>query len=336
MPSVVPPPSALPRSFRPLPGFGGAHTQTLLGKLLRRTDGLSLRRERWPTPDGDFLDLDFGPDPDPDVPLVLVLHGLEGNARRGYCVETYRAADGAGLAAVGLNFRACSGEPNLRARAYHSGETGDLAFVLEGLRDRFPHRTLFLVGFSLGGNVVLKYLGETGEDEPTGVKGAVAISVPYDLDAGARRLETSLMGRSLYTRYFLRSLVDKVEQKAHLLDDDGMLTRIRAARSIRDFDDALTAPLHGFGDAADYYRRSSSASFLASVRVPTLLLHAMDDPFLPPEAVPTRAMTSNPALHPVLTDRGGHVGFVAGSLAHPRFWAEESAARFLAGVARAS
>lgn len=335
MSSPVPPPSSLPRSFRPLPGFGGAHAQTLLGKLLRRTDGLALRRERWTTPDGDFLDLDFGPDPDPGVPLVLVLHGLEGNARRGYCVETYRAVDHAGLSAVGLNFRACSGEPNLRARAYHSGETGDLAFVLGGLRERFPDRTLLLVGFSLGGNVVLKYLGETGADEPTGVAGAVAVSVPYDLDAGARRLENTVMGRSLYTRYFLRSLRAKVEQKAHLLDDHTPLDRIRAARSIRDFDEVLTAPLHGFGGAADYYRRSSSASFLGGIQVPTLLIHSMDDPFLPPDAVPTQAMTANPALHPVLTDRGGHVGFVSGSLARPRFWAEESAARFLAGVARA-
>lgn len=336
MTTHTPPPSALPRSFRPLPGFAGAHAQTLLGKVLRRTDGLTLRRERWTTPDGDFLDLDFGPDPDPVTPLVLVLHGLEGNARRGYCVETYRALDAAGLAAVGLNFRACSGEPNLRARAYHSGETGDLGFVLEGLRSRFPDRPLLLVGFSLGGNVVLKYLGETGSDEPTGVAGAVAVSVPYDLDAGARRLETSVLGRSLYTRYFLRSLRRKVELKAHLLDDETPLERVRAARSIRDFDEALTAPLHGFVGATDYYRRSSSASFLGGIRVPTLLLHAMDDPFLPPEAVPTRAMTDNPVLHPVLTDRGGHVGFVAGSLSRPRFWAEESAARFLAGVARAS
>lgn len=325
---------ALPRSFRPIPGFGGGHVQTILGKLLRRKDSPSLTRERWTTPDGDFLDLDFTPDPDPTAPLLLVLHGLEGNARRGYCMESYRAAASAGMAAVGLNFRACSGEPNLRARAYHSGETDDVEFVLRQLRDRFPHRALLALGFSLGGNVLLKYLGEQGGGEPAGVRAAAAVSVPYDLSAGADLLQSTAMGRMVYTRYFLRSLVDKVEQKAHLVDDDSMLAGVRTARTIRAFDDALTAPLHGFADAADYYHRSSSSEYLEGIRIPTLLLHSMDDPFLPRDAVPLRAMQSNPALHPVMTEQGGHVGFVSGRLGSPRFWAEESAARFLAGVAR--
>lgn len=338
VPAILPAMNArvpLPGSFRPVMGFGGAHAQTILGKVLRSRNALPLERERWTTPDGDFLDLDFAPDPDPRAPLLLVLHGLEGNARRGYCMESYRAAAEVGMAAVGLNFRACSGEPNLRARAYHSGETGDLAFVLRSIRERFPSRPLVILGFSLGGNVLLKYLGESGAHEPTGVCGAAVVSVPYDLEAGAARLETTTMGRLVYTRYFLRSLVDKVEQKSHLVDDHGMLAGVRGARTIRAFDDALTAPLHGFVDAGDYYRRSSSTHFLEEIRVPTLLLHSMDDPFLPPSAVPVRAMESNPALHPVLTDRGGHVGFIAGRLGRPRFWAEESAAAFLAGVARA-
>lgn len=324
----------LPRSFRPLAGLSGGHSQTILGKLLRGTAEPSLNRERWTTPDGDFLDLDFAPDPDPASPLLVVLHGLEGNARRGYCMESYRAAAAAGMAAVGLNFRACSGEPNLRARAYHSGETEDLRFVLEALRERFPDRSMVALGFSLGGNVLLKYLGERGGDEPAGLRAAAAVSVPYDLSAGADRLQDTLMGRALYSRYFLRSLVHKVEQKAHLMDDDAMLEGVRTARTIRAFDDALTAPLHGFLDAADYYRRSSSAGYLGGIRVPTLLLHSMDDPFLPRSAVPLRAMQTNPSLHPAITEQGGHVGFVSGRLASPRFWAEESAARFLAGVAR--
>lgn len=330
-----PPSSALPRSFRPLSPGSGAHTQTLLGKVLRRSPPFALRRERWTTPDGDFLDLDFTPDPDAERGLVVVLHGLEGNALRGYCAETYRAAAEHGLAAVGLNFRACSGEPNLRARAYHSGETGDLAFVLEQLRQRFPRRPLHLVGFSLGGNVMLKYLGEVGADEPHGVVGAAAVSVPYDLAAGADRLESTLLGRHLYSRYFLRSLVAKIRLKSHLLDDDFDLERIATAPSLREFDDALTAPLHGFADAAEYYRLSSSNGYLADIRIPTLLLHSMDDPFLPAAAIPTRAMAANPWLHPVLTAQGGHVGFVGGSLTRPRFWAEASALRFLAGVGEA-
>ncbi|MBT8337599.1 MAG: hydrolase, partial [Gemmatimonadetes bacterium] len=136
--------------------WSGPHAQTLLGKALRRRSLDGLRRERWTTPDGDFLDLDFTADPDPARPLAVVLHGLEGNSRRGYCLEAYAALAREDIAAVGVNFRACSGEPNLRARAYHSGETGDLAFVLEGLRDRFPNRVLLALGYSLGGNVLLK------------------------------------------------------------------------------------------------------------------------------------------------------------------------------------
>ena len=309
--------------------------QTLLGKALRGGADIALRRERWTTPDGDFIDLDFAPDPDERGPVAVVLHGLEGNSRRGYCLEAYRALGEQGIAAVGMNFRACSGEPNLRARAYHSGETGDLSFVLAGLRERFGDRVLLAVGYSLGGNVLLKYLGEHGDEEPAGLAGAVAVSVPYDLDAGARRLETTFFGRQLYSRYFLRSLIAKTRLKTHLLDDVVELERVWDAESIRAVDEALTAPLHGFADATDYYRRSSSSGFLPRIRVATLLLHSLDDPFLAPEAVPQRAMAENPWLFPVMTERGGHVGFVSGSLTRPRFWAEQSAARFLAGVTRA-
>lgn len=319
---------ALPDAFHPVPGLDNPHLQTLVGRALRSHDGPPLRRERWTTADGDFVDLDFTPDPEPERPLVLVLHGLEGNARRNYCLEAYRALARHGIAAAGLNFRACSGEPNLRARTYHSGETGDLAGVLAGLRERFPHRPLGLLGFSLGGNVALKYLGEEG-GESIASAGA-AISVPYDLSAGATHLEETLLGRHLYTRYFLRSLKRKVRDKVHLVEDQVSLQALWNAPTIRAFDEVLTAPLHGFDGAEDYYRRSSSAVFLEGIRTPTLLVHSVDDPFLPPAAIPREAMQANPWVHPALTARGGHVGFVSGSLRRPRFWAEASAARFLA------
>lgn len=319
---------ALPEAFRPVPGLVNPHLQTLVGRALRSAEGVPLRRERWRTEDDDFVDVDFTPDPDPGRPLVLVLHGLEGNARRSYCVEAYRALGRHGLPAVGLNFRACSGEPNLRARTYHSGDTEDVAGVIEELHRRFPGRRLGVLGFSLGGNVALKYLGERGSG--SGVSAAAVISVPYDLSAGATHLEKTLLGRHLYTPYFLRSLKRKVRDKEHLVGDLVGLEELWQVPTIRLFDELLTAPLHGFVDAEDYYRRSSSAGYLGEVRVPTLLLHSEDDPFLPPSAIPRGAMRSNPWLHPVLTPRGGHVGFVAGSLRAPRFWAEGSAARFLA------
>ncbi len=315
--------------FHAAPGLGGAHAQTIFGRLLRREPSLPFRRERLDTPDGDFVDVDFPELGVPeDAPLVVLFHGLEGFARRGYALNVYRELAGRGVAAAGLNFRSCSGDPNRTARFYHSGDTGDIRFLLDHLAARFPRRPLGAIGFSLGGNALLKYLGEEGDASP--VRAAAAVSVPYDLSAGADLLDRSLMGR-FYTRTFLKTLVAKAEAKQALLAaSDIDLARIRAARTFREFDDAATAPLHGFTGAEDYYRRSSSAAFLAGIRVPTLLLQADDDPFLPPDHFPREAIRANPWLHAVLTRGGGHVGFIAGSVLRPVFWAEEEAARFLA------
>ena len=372
MPS--PPPFTTSR-FRPAPGLGNPHVQTIAGKLLRPALDLPLRRERLETPDGDFLDLDFAFDPSGagsesgrardarvagrGAPVVVVLHGLEGSARRRYMQHTYRALLGRGLRPVGLNFRGCSGEPNRTARAYHSGETGDLRYVLDTLGARFPDSALAVVGYSLGGNVALKFLGEEArgsgpEDRgmvapgrssptspgPTGarsrVAAGVAVSVPFDLAAGARALESSRLGRTVYTRYFMRTLVPKTLARGSLLPDRVDLDRVRRARTVREFDDALTAPLHGFRDAADYYARSSSARFIGDITVPTLVVHSRDDPFLPASAVPESALRSNPAIAAVLTDRGGHQGYVAGSLLRPEFWVEEALAGWLDRALRAS
>jgi predicted alpha/beta-fold hydrolase len=284
-----------------------------------------LSRERLDTPDGDFIDLDFTPEPRPRAPLVLLLHGLEGSSRRGYALITYDALVRRGLRGIGMNFRSCSGEPNRTARFYHSGETGDLRLVLEHLHARFPGVPLGAIGFSLGGNVLLKYLGEEGDAAL--VRAAVAISVPYDLAAGARALERTRMGR-FYTKIFLESLVAKAEMKAALLGDRCDLERIRRARTFWEFDDAATAPLHGFAGADDYYARSSSAGFLERIRVPTLLLHARDDPFLPAAALPLDVIARNPHLRAVITERGGHVGFLMGPPWARCYWAEETAASF--------
>jgi uncharacterized protein len=265
--------------------------------------------------------------PADDASVVVLFHGLEGSARRGYAINTYRELHQRGIASVGVNFRSCSGESNRTARFYHSGETEDIAFVLAHLRREHPGRRVGAVGFSLGGNALLKYLGETGEQSL--VDAAVAVSVPYDLGAGARLLETSRMGR-FYTSLFIKSLVLKAEAKAALLTDHCDLERVRSARTFYEFDDAATAPLHGFASADDYYARSSSAQFVERIRRPTLLLHSEDDPFVPATAIPLKARERNPLLTFVLTKKGGHVGFIGGSPWRPEFWAERQAARFLA------
>lgn len=326
------------RSWRPEPFRApwwarDPHVQTVAGKFLRPRPDLPLRREVWDTPDGDELVLDFAPPPDAastdgaEAPLVLVLHGLEGHARRPYVVQLHRELARRGVGSVGLNFRGCA-RPNRSTRAYHSGETGDLALVLERLTARHPGRPLGAVGFSLGGNVLLKLLGDAS-DEPTGIRAAAAVSVPYDLAVGADVLERSPVRRR-YARYFLDSLVAKVRQKQHLLSD---LVDVEAALSsptIRAFDDRVTAPLHGFRDAAHYYAVSSSGPLLPRIRVPTLLVHARDDPFLPPEAIPLEAVEANPHLLPAFTERGGHVGFIEGPPWRPGFWAERTVADFMA------
>jgi hypothetical protein len=313
-------------TFRPAWWLPGAHAQTIAGRLLRRPRPLPLRRERIELPDGDFVDLDFAPSAADAAPLVLLLHGLEGSARRGYAYLTYAALARRGLSAVGLNFRSCSGEPNRQPRFYHSGDTEDLRYVLHHLR-RTGRPVSGAIGFSLGGNVLLKFLGEEEERGPDVLHAAVAVSVPYDLSAGADALAATVMGR-FYTGVFLKSLIPKVEAIANRAKVDH--ERIRAAVTFRDFDDAATAPLHGFRDAADYYARSSSAAFLEKIRVPALLVHSEDDPFLPGERLPREAITRNPCLQTAFVPRGGHVGFIGGSPWAPVWWAESRAAAFLA------
>jgi hypothetical protein len=316
------------RPFRAAWWAPGPHGQTLAGKVLRPAHDIALERERWETPDGDFIDLDLAPEADEEAPVVLVLHGLEGSTRRRYVLSAGAELARLGMRWVGLNFRSCSGEPNRRARSYHSGETGDLAFVIGRLRERFPGRPMGALGFSLGGNVLLKFLGETGQRGPAALRAAVAISVPYDLAAGSRLLEASFMGR-FYAGYFMRSLRNKVRGKARLLEELLPMGEVLAARTLWEFDDLATAPLHGFRDAAHYYASSSSAFWLGQIQVPTLLLQALDDPFLPSGALPLEAIRANPRLMLGLVPEGGHVGFVEGSPARPRFWAEAEGARYL-------
>jgi predicted alpha/beta-fold hydrolase len=322
------------RPFRPARWLANPHAQTVAGRYLRRRTGVHYRRERLETPDGDFLDLDFasvrGVEVPAGAPLVLVVHGLEGSSRSSYVLETCRALALEGMGAVAINFRTCGGEMNRTARFYHAGETSDLAFVLDLLAARFLGVPLGAVGFSLGANVLLKYLGERGDAARRCLRAAAAVSVPFDLHAGEVTLQGSRMGR-LYVRALLRTLQKKVRAKAHLVGDRLDAARALAATSFREFDDAGTAPLHGFRDVDHYYGTSSSGPFLPHVRLPTLLVHSLDDPFQPATAIPHGAVSANPWLNGVFPAQGGHVGFIAGPPWAPEFWAEREAARFLAG-----
>jgi predicted alpha/beta-fold hydrolase len=257
-----------------------------------------------------------------------LLHGLEGSAQSKYILETSRRLASYGLRAVGLNFRSCSGELNRLPRLYHSGETDDLAFTLEWLASRYPSAAFGVVGFSLGGNVLLKYLGERGSALPKQLVMAAAISVPFDLGRGAAHLKR--LGGRAYVSYLLGKLQRKVVAKKAMLVDKIDFHRAVSAKDFWEFDDAATAPLHGFLSADDYYQRSSSAGYLDAIRIPTLLIHAENDPFLPRECLPKSAAQRNAHLNAHFTPSGGHVGFVSGPMPwRPIFWAEREAARFM-------
>jgi predicted alpha/beta-fold hydrolase len=288
--------------------------------------------ERWPTPDGDFLEL-HRLQATPGSPRLLLLHGLEGTQHSHYVHGFYAEARRRGWHCDLLLFRGCGSEPNRAPRFYHSGETTDLAFVVSSLTSDNPDQPLFIAGVSLGGNVLLKWLGERGPDVPRQLAGAAAVSVPYDLERGSRHIATGF--RRIYDRHFLRTLRRKAMEKLGRYPGLFDLNALNAARSIYQFDEAITAPVHGFADAHDYYSRSSAISWIHRIRVPTLLLSAMDDPFLPDGVLDEvrRIATVNECITVEFPAHGGHVGFVGGRWPwRPVYYGEWRTCEFLAAL----
>ena len=317
-------------TFRPAWWLRNGHMQTAWGAAARRQRHHPYRKERWPTPDDDFLDLYFL-DGDGDKPLALLLHGLEGNAQTRYMDGMTHQLHCHGWNVAVLEFRTCGSEMNRAPRTYHVGETSDLSFVVNELTTRRPNTPLYLAGVSLGGNVTLKWLGEQGESAPKSVRGAVAISAPTDLTVSAPHIDTLLGG--IYVKYFLPSLIAKATQKAEQYPGLLNMEKIQACKSFREYDNLVTAVLHGFDDAEDYWAKSSSGPLLQQIQRPTLLITSADDPFNPEATLPREAADQNPFLIPQFTVRGGHVGFVMGaSPLQARYWAEEQMMRFFLSV----
>lgn len=310
--------------FRPAPWLRGPHRQTLFAYLCHPRPRLPWRHERLELPDGDFVDLahlDGG-----DGPIVCLFHGLEGCLASHYVGGLAHNLVAAGLRVTFMHFRGCSGEPNRLPRAYHSGDTGDMEYLLATLRLRAPDVPLAAVGFSLGGNALLKHLGERGDDTP--LAAAVAVSVPFDLDACATRIDTgfSRVYQARLVRRMQRSTRARLERLGHLPIDIAAMER---ARSFRAFDDCVTAPLHGFTGAADYYARASSGPWLQRIRVPVRIIQARDDPFVGPGPVPGPGDVSA-TVELDVSDHGGHVGFVAGRGMRPAWWLDDRIPAWLA------
>jgi predicted alpha/beta-fold hydrolase len=308
--------------------YRGRHLQTLWGPLLRNWRRPPLRRERLHTPDGDFLDLDWLAGPPERGPLLLILHGLEGSARSHYARGLLRGARALGWRAAVMHFRSCSGEVNRLPKLYHSGETSDLEWVVGELAKREPAPRIGLVGVSLGGNVALKWLGEQGDAAPAEIRAAAAISTPFDLAACAGVLDRGF-NRAIYTESFLRTMKAKIRAKRHLYDDRLDVDAALRARTFTEYDRFFTAPINGFADERDYWTRASSAPYLDRIRRPTLLINAVNDPFMPAACLPTAEVERSQWLEAAFVAEGGHVGFLDGALGRAS-WAERRSLAFLA------
>ena len=290
----------------------GGHAQTIYPLLIKPAP-LAYWRVRWETPDGDFIDLDWneatGKAP-AQTPLVALFHGLEGSSNSHYALSLMGALKAVGWGGVVIHFRGCSGEPNRLPRAYHSGDSGEADWILQRLKREHPTRLLYAVGVSLGGNVLLKWLGERGESASRLLRAAAAISAPFDLNACGHHLGRGF--NRVYSQHFLNTLkpaaAGLLERFPGLFDG----RRLRAANTVYAFDDLVTGPLHGFAGADDYWRRASSKPLLGAILLPTLVLNAQNDPFLPAHALPTPAQVSA-AVTLELPRGGGHVGFVSGA-----------------------
>ncbi|MCP2042106.1 YheT family hydrolase [Pontibacter sp. HSC-36F09] len=299
--------------------FNG-HIQTIVPSLFRQVEGVSYHRERLTTPDDDFIDADWSRVKSRS--LAILSHGLEGDSHRPYIMGMVKALNEHGVDALAWNYRSCSGEPNKLLRSYHLGASDDLDFVVRHALDSGNYETVYLVGFSAGGNISLKYLGEDPEQVPSEVKRASVFSVPIDLKSSAKRIS------KIYTQRFLKTLGQKLEQKKEMYPDALDLSNYSLFWSFPEFDDKYTAPLHGFENADDYYKRSSSKQFLKRIQVPTLLVNAQNDPFLTTSCFPFEEADENPYLYLETPEGGGHVGF-AEDFRNNVYYSEARAVQFL-------
>ncbi|HEX6927835.1 MAG TPA: hydrolase [Gammaproteobacteria bacterium] len=303
--------------FSPAWWLRNRHLQTIVPNTFRRLPKQVVRRERIELPDGDFVDADWTIGN--DGPIVILLHGLEGSRRSRYAAWMLRHLHDVGYRAVVLHFRGCSGEPNRTAGSYHSGHTTDFDFFLRKLRAREPDARIAAIGYSLGGNALLKWLGENAGERL--LETAVAVSVPFRLERCSTAINRGFA--RVYQYHLMRRMLKNARRKLPLIRAAGHDPDLGILGTFRDFDEALTAPLHGFRDANDYYARASSAQFLRHITTPTLVIHASDDPFMTPETPPRDEELSD-AVTLELSERGGHVGFVGGRLPwKPEYWLEQ-------------
>lgn len=319
--------------FRPAFGLSNPHLQTLLPLLLKDRGENNYFHQTLELDDGDFLDLTWTAKPVSEKPIVVVFHGLEGSIESHYVSTIMRALHQHGWQGLLMHFRGCSNRPNRLARSYHSGETGDARYLLSWLRNRYPHVPLAAIGYSLGGNMLLKLQAEYGNNSPLEV--VISICAPMQMDLCAQRLNQGLS--LIYQRYLIGHLKQKMTSKAQRFDFDKLIgisnNEIKRLKTFWEFDDLVTAPLHGFSGVHDYYGRCSARQYLKEIKKPTLIIHALDDPFMTPDIVPDESELSE-FVELELSQYGGHVGFIAGSLRKPVFWLQKRIPEYLSDFLR--
>lgn len=313
--------------YRPPLLFRNAHLSTIASALVRRVREISYMRQSIETPDGDFLDLDICSRQQKKA--VILLHGLEGSSNSAYMRGMTQALTAQGMDVIAMNQRGCSGRMNHLPSAYHSGKTDDLDLVVKHFSAHYEQ--LFVTGFSLGGNIALKWAGEYGMNHMAAVKAVAAISVPCDLAASGDRL--GLWHNRHYLMRFLSQLKGKVAYKIARFPGMGITARqLDRVRTFRDFDDLYTAPFHGFRDAADYYQKCSAKVFIPAIHIPTLLINALNDPFLTESCHAREVCAANPMVQLLTPEFGGHVGFASDIAMTKEFWHEKQVYTFFSGV----
>ena len=297
----------LESAYKPPFQFKNGFIATVYSGLIRKIKNIEQQRERIETRDKDFLDLDWSYADNKSDAVIILLHGLEGNAQRPYITGTAKLFNQNGIDAVGVNFRGCSGEDNRFYHSYHSGATDDLDDVVKHCIEQKGYSKVYIKGISLGGNITLKYLGEDRKI-PEQVKSAIAISVPVHLNGSA--IELHKPKNKAFAIRFKKHLVDKIKLKTIQFPDRINITEINSIKTLRDFDEVYTSKAHGFLNALDYYEQSSSLQFLKNIQLPTLLINALNDSFLSSECYPVKEAKHNDKLHLEMPNYGGHVGFI--------------------------
>lgn len=317
--------SIIERSEYKSPFFASnGHVQTIYPTLVRRVNGVNYRRERVDTPDDDFIDIDFSEIKSDKI--AVVAHGLEGNSHRAYVMGMVRCLNRYGWDVAAWNFRGCSGEINRKPKFYHGGATYDLDTVIKHLTENYNYREIHLVGFSMGGNINLKYLNDYKDELPDTLRGTVSFSVPCDLASSAKKI--SIIAGGLYMKRFVKMLKDKMKAKSKLMPDQIDTNGLDDIKTFEEFDNRYTAPLHGFRDVEDYWEKASCKNLLSNIEVPSLIVNAKNDPFLTESCFPIEQTRQNEYVHLEIPDNGGHVGFIRFADSGI-YWSEKRAVEFL-------